>query len=105
MRVLLDECVTRNLRRDFVSHEVHTIEEAGFKGLRNGALLRSASGTYDVLVTVDQNLRYQQNLTTLTLAVIVIRSPRSTYPNLALLMPQVLDALEKIKVGDVVIVS
>ena len=105
MRVLLDECVTRNLRRDFTGHEVHTIEEAGFKGLQNGELLRSASGSYDVLVTVDQNLRYQQNLETLAIAVVVLRSPRSTYANLILLMPQVLKTLEEIAVGEVVILG
>ena len=56
MKVLLDECVTRKLRRDFQEHEVHTVEEAGFKGLKNGNLLHSASGQYDVLVTVDQKV-------------------------------------------------
>jgi hypothetical protein len=60
MKVLLDECVTRKLRRDFQEHEVETVEEAGLKGLKNGALLRSASDRYDVLVTVDQSLSYQQ---------------------------------------------
>ena len=59
MKVLLDECVTRKLRRDFQEHEVPIVEEAGLKGLKNGDLLRSASGKYDVLVTVDQNLQYQ----------------------------------------------
>lgn len=44
MKVLLDECVTRKLRLDFQGHEVHTVEEAGLKGLKNGDLLRSASG-------------------------------------------------------------
>ena len=52
MRVLLDECVTRKLRRDFQNHEVHTVEEAGLKGLKNGNLLRSAADRYDVLVTL-----------------------------------------------------
>ena len=63
MKLLLDECVTRHLKREFANHEVHTVEEAGFKGLENGNLLRAASGIYDVLITVDQNLPYQQNLT------------------------------------------
>jgi hypothetical protein len=62
MKVLLDECVTRYLKRDFVGHEVLTAEEAGFKGLKNGRLLKAASGEYEVLLTVDQNLQYQQNL-------------------------------------------
>lgn len=64
MKVLLDECVTHYLKRDFAAHEVLTVEEAGFKGLKNGQLLQAASGEYDVLITVDQNLHYQQNLKT-----------------------------------------
>jgi predicted nuclease of predicted toxin-antitoxin system len=62
MRVLLDECVTRRLRRDFVDHTVSTVKEARLKGLQNSPLSRSAAGQYEVLVTVDQNLTYQQNL-------------------------------------------
>ncbi len=105
MRVLLDECVTRYLKRDFTGHQVLTIEEAGFKGLKNGQLLQVASGKYDVLVTVDQNLQYQQNLKTLAIAIIVLKAERSTYPMLKPLMPQVLETLEKIKPGEMIVVS
>lgn len=69
MRLLLDECVTRHLKREFVDHEVHTVEQAGFKGLENGHLLKAASGSYEVLITVDRNLPYQQNLTGLDIAI------------------------------------
>lgn len=58
MKLLLDECVTRFVKRDLVGHDIHTVEEAGLKGLENGDLLRAASGTYHVLLTVDQNLPY-----------------------------------------------
>lgn len=103
MKVLLDECVTRYLKRDFTGHEVLTVEEAGFKGLKNGQLLQAASGQYDVLVTVDQNLQYQQNLKAFAIAVIVLKAKRSTYPLLKPLMPQVLEILEKIKPGEITI--
>ena len=69
MKVLLDECVTRKLRHDFQGHEVHSIEYAGMKGLKNGELLRAASGQYDVLITTDQNLRHQQNLKSFNIAI------------------------------------
>ncbi|MDT5269396.1 MAG: hypothetical protein QOH49_1582 [Acidobacteriota bacterium] len=105
MRVLLDECVTRYLKRDFPGHEVLTVEEAGFKGLKNGRLLQAASGQYDAFVTVDQNLQYQQNLHTFDLAIIVLKARRSTYPMLKPLMPKVLESLEKIKPGEVTVVS
>jgi predicted nuclease of predicted toxin-antitoxin system len=103
MRVLLDECVTRYLKRDFTNHEVLTVEEAGFKGLKNSRLLQAASGQYDVLVTVDQNLEYQQNLKTFALAIIVLKAKRSTYPMLKPLMSQVLEAIEKINPGEILI--
>ena len=83
MRVLLDECVTRYLKRDLPGHEVFTVEEAGFKGLKNGRLLQAAAaGQYDALVTVDQNLRYQRNLE--AVPVILLSAGRSTYPVLNL---------------------
>ena len=50
MKLLLDECVTRHLKRELASNEVHTVEEAGFKGLENGDLLKAASGVYEVLM-------------------------------------------------------
>jgi predicted nuclease of predicted toxin-antitoxin system len=105
MRVLLDECVTRYLKRDLPGHEVFTVEEAGFKGLKNGRLLQAAAGRYDVLITVDQNLRYQQNLKALPIAVIVLSAKRSTYPVLKPLMPRVLEALTKAEAGQVIVVK
>ena len=60
MKLLLDECVAYDLKRDLVGHEVATVVEAGFGGLENGELLRAASGKFDVLITVDRNLPFQQ---------------------------------------------
>lgn len=105
MRVLLDECVTRKLRRDFQGHEVHTVEEAGFKGLKNGNLLRSASGQYDVLVAVDQNLQYQQNVKLLNIAILVLAAKKNSNETLHPLMNQALDALKQIQAGEVVIIK
>ncbi len=105
MRVLLDECVTRYLKRDFSGHEVFTVEEAGFKGLKNGRLLQAMSGHFDILITVDQNLKYQQNLSAYVLAIVVLKARRSTYPMLEPLMPEVLKRLETIKPGEVVVIS
>ena len=57
MKLLLDECVPRRLKRDFPQHEVSTVIEAGFQGLKNGLLLQSAANAgFEVLITVDQNL-------------------------------------------------
>jgi predicted nuclease of predicted toxin-antitoxin system len=105
MKILLDECVTRYLKRDLAPHEVFTVEEAGFKGLKNGRLLQAASGQYDVLITVDQNLTYQQNLKSFRIAVVLLTARRSTYSFLRPLMPRVLDELNKIKAGSLVVVK
>jgi hypothetical protein len=105
MKLLLDECVTSYLKPEFVGHEVSTIEEAGFKGLKNGKLIAAAAGKFDVRVTVDQNLRFQQNLENLEIAVLVLRARRSTYPMLKPLIPEALELLDRVKVGEVVTVS
>ncbi len=65
MKLLLDECVARDLKRDLSGHEVVTVVEAGYKGLKNGELLRAASPVYDAFITVDRNLPFQQNIRSL----------------------------------------
>jgi len=74
MKLLLDECVTRYLKRDLIGHDVSTVDEAGFKGLKNGALLRAADGNFDVLVTVDKSIRHQQNLQSFQIAVLLLNA-------------------------------
>ena len=105
MKLLLDECVTSYLKPDLSTHEVSTIEEAGFKGLTNGKLLKAASNRFDVLVTVDQNLRFQQNMKNFEIAILVLRASRSTYPRLKPLIPKALKELENIKAGEIVIIT
>lgn len=56
MRVLLDECVPRQLRRELPGHDVRTVQEMGWTGTENGALLHLANGRFDVLLTVDQRI-------------------------------------------------
>lgn len=101
MKLLLDECVTRRLKREFANHEVHTVDEAGFKGLENGDLLNAASGKYEVLVTVDRNLPYQQNISGLDIAILVLAAKRNSYVRLKPLMLRALIALESLKAGDI----
>ena len=103
----MDDAVRRSVERRRIStlEYPEASEEAGFKGLKNGRLLQAASGQYEVLVTVDQNLQYQQNLKNFAVAIIVLKAKRSTYPLLKPLMPQVLEVLEKIKPGEMIVVS
>ena len=102
MKLLLDECVTRHLKRDLAGHEVDTVEDAGFKGLENGDLLKAVSGAYEVLITVDRNLPYQQNLAGLNIAILILAAKRNSYLRLKPLIPRALSALQSIQVGDVI---
>jgi hypothetical protein len=102
MKLLLDECVARDVKRDLVGHEVVTVIEAGFGGMKNGVLLRAASGEYDVLITVDRNLPFQQNISSLQLAALVLVAGGITYADLKPLIPKVLEAINTITPGEIV---
>ena len=102
MKLLLDECVTRYLKPEFAGHDVYTVDEAGLKGLKNGDLLRAASGKFDVLITVDGSLPYQQNLPLFGLAVLIPAAGSNALRALKPLIPQALRALDRIEPGQVV---
>ena len=101
MRVLLDECVPRGLRAELPGHEVKTVAEAGWAGVKNGALLQLAATQFDVLLTVDRRLEYQQNFSGLTIAVIVVEAPSNDIAVLRPLMSAVREALPNAKPGTV----
>lgn len=102
MRVLLDECVPRALRTELPGHEVKTVAEAGWAGVKNGALLQLAATRFDVILTVDRNLEYQQNFAGFTIAVVVIDAPSNDIDVLRPLMAKVRDALPKARPGAVI---
>ena len=102
MKLLLDECTPERLRFDFLGHEVLTVRQAGLNGLKNGALLRVASDRFDVLITVDQNIPSQQNLSDLSIAIVIMVARSNRYPDLRILVPKVLDAIASIRDGEVV---
>ena len=72
MRVLLDESLPRPLGRLLTGHDVRTVAQEGWASFENGDLLRVSGARFDVLLTADQNLEFQQNPTTLPIAVIVL---------------------------------
>jgi predicted nuclease of predicted toxin-antitoxin system len=102
MRVLLDECVPRRLKRELPGHEVTTVTEHGWSGAKNGKLLALAEAEFDVFLTVDQNLKYQQNLMAFHIAVILLTARNNRLKTLLPLMPEVREALDKIEVGEFV---
>jgi predicted nuclease of predicted toxin-antitoxin system len=97
MKVLLDECVPRKLRRELAEHEVFTVTEYGWSGIKNGELLALAEGEFDVFLTVDQNLKYQQNLKAFNIGVILLVARNNRLKTLLPLMPEVREALDNIK--------
>lgn len=102
MKILLDECLPLDFRHSFPNHDCHTTEFAGFKGKSNGDLLRvvEAAG-YEVLLTVDQGIPYEQNRKR-KLAIIVLRARTNQIEDLAPLVGSVLDALDAIQPGEII---
>jgi predicted nuclease of predicted toxin-antitoxin system len=100
MRVLLDECVPRRLRRELPGHEVYTVTEHGWSGIKNGKLLALADKEFDVFLTVDQNLKYQQNLTAFHIAVVLLVAQNNRLQTLMPLVPNLREALDRIKAGE-----
>ena len=74
MRLLLDESVPRRLRQFLPNYRVRTVVEMGWSGIKNGELLHLAASDFDAFITVDKNLQYQQNLSTLPVAVVVLHA-------------------------------
>ncbi len=96
MRVLLDECLPRKLKGELLEHSVSTVPEAGWAGKKNGALLRLAAQQFDVFITIDQNLHYQQSLPSMQLALVLLTAPNNRLETLLPLMAQVREALENL---------
>jgi len=90
MRILLDESLPRRLRSAFPGHEVATVAEAGWSGLSNGELLQLAAERFDLFVTADQNLQYQQNLRSLPLSIAVLAARDNRVETLLPLATQLL---------------
>ncbi len=99
-RVLLDENIDRALKDLFDDDlEVVTVTERGWQGKKNGELLRLSAKEFDVFVTMDKNLEHQQNLGTLDLAFVVVRSRSNAFAVVAELMPQVSSAVRDAALG------
>ncbi len=96
MRILLDESLPGELKAELPGPDVRTVQEAGWSGLSNGELLARAAGKFDVFVTADQNLQYQQNLSALPVAVVVLVARSNRMQDLRPLLPDLFDRLPKL---------
>jgi predicted nuclease of predicted toxin-antitoxin system len=101
MRLLLDECIDRRLAKEFSEVEVKTVSQLGWAGVKNGALLDLAQRDFDVFITVDRNLSFQQNLPKFDVAVFLLHANTNKLEDLKLLVPQIVMRLSDAKKGEV----
>lgn len=100
MKIIIDECVPHILKRRLLERGTKTVQEMGWAGVKNGELLKLVEAEFEVFITSDKNLRYQQNLQNRKMAILLLQS--SQVPVVVSLLPQIDEALGEIKQGDFV---
>lgn len=106
MRVLLDENLPRRLKRCFAEGvEVLTVQECGWRGLQDGELLRAAQTEFDVFVTTDKGIPFEQNLSSLLIAIVILEARSNRFEDLTRLLPQLTEVIQSIDIGDLVRIS
>jgi len=91
--------------REFLGYEVKTVPQMGWAGVKNGQLLALAEAEFDVFITVDRNLSFQQNLPQFDIAVIVLQAPSNRLADLKPLITKILDTLDTLTQGKATIIS
>jgi len=101
VRILLDECVPKRLARDLVGHDVRTSPAMGWASKRNGELLRLAEGHFDLFITVDRNLSFQEDVGKFELGGVVLVAASNRYADLQPLLAGLLARLNEVAPGQV----
>jgi predicted nuclease of predicted toxin-antitoxin system len=99
MRVLLDEHLPIGLAAELPGHAVDTVSGRGWTGIKNGELLRRMTGQYDVLVTMDGSIEFQQRISALPFGIVLLRAPSNRMQDLKPLVPPILSVLDAINPG------
>lgn len=103
MKILLDECVDQKLRLMFAEHDCQTAAYAKLAGLKNGVLLAAAeAAAFEILITTDQEIPYQQNLNGMRISIIILCAPTNRLADLKRLVPAALLSLNSIEPGQVI---
>lgn len=105
MRVFLDECVDWRLGREIFGHEVKTARQMGWTTIKNGELLALAATSFDVFITVDRNLSFQQNLSACRIAILVLCARTNRLADLQPLVPKILEMINVAQSGKAVLVE
>lgn len=103
MNIILDECTPHIVKKRLRHLAIRTVQEMGWAGVKNGALLKKVEPLFDIFITTDKNLRYQQNLSASKLAFIVL--PTNQVPVVAKLIPEIESALATIQAGEFIEIS
>jgi predicted nuclease of predicted toxin-antitoxin system len=102
MKILIDECLPRKLKQTLKEHEVMSVPEAGWAGKKNGELLRLMIGAFDIFLSIDSNLEYQQKLIGQPVSFVLLSAKNNRFETLLPLMSEVRHALETIQSGQVI---
>ena len=105
MKILLDKCVDRRFAKELPGYFVKTVPQMGWVTIKNGELLALAEKEFDVFITVDRNLSYQQNLTKFNIAVLVLRAHTNRLADLKPLVPKVISLLPSLTKGKAEVVG
>jgi predicted nuclease of predicted toxin-antitoxin system len=102
MRILIDECVDPRVKRLLVDEPSATVHEQGWDALEDGPLLERAEKEFDVLVTIDGSLEYQQNLAKYRIGVVVVHVPKNQLPYYRGIQQQLLAAVRAVRAGEAI---
>ena len=105
MKILLDECVDWRLSRALIGHEVKGARQMGWNAIKNGELLALASKHFDIFLTVDTNLVFQQNIRELPIPVVVLQAPTSRLVDLLPLVPKLLETIDSVRHHVITVIS
>jgi predicted nuclease of predicted toxin-antitoxin system len=105
MKILLDECLDWRLRRELPGHEVKTVHEMGWDGVKNGRLLALAQAEFQVFITGDRNLYFQQHLPDFAIAVLVLKAESIRIVHTRPLMSKVIAVLPSLRSGQVTVIT
>ena len=94
----------RKLRRDLPEFAIRTAQQEGYSGFKNGELLGRAESLFDVLVTIDQRMQYQQNMSKFNIGVVAIELPDTRLVFLRALVPELRDAIGRVKPGEIIVI-
>ncbi len=105
MRLLLDECIDRRRARELPDLEIRTVPQMGWAGIKNGELMKLAEAEFDVFVTVDRNLSYQQNLPKFDIALIVLSARSNRLSDLRPFAEKIVEILPKATADNSIVLS